>query len=153
MEPIVSHPYVIGRLELAYASAGLYVRLLWWALIGVPIGGIATLVLLHTPIMQYLGAVMVLWPITIPGRALLLTRDQRKMYMQSTVATLREDGFYFDMDGRPATRVLRTWIVRSRIYGDLYCLMGHRGRVVWIKRSAFDDDDKNRIDESLGVTA
>ena len=62
----VSRPYTIRRMELTYAFSEIYVRALWWALIGMPISGILVLALLPQPIMKYIGAVMILWPITIP---------------------------------------------------------------------------------------
>ncbi|MHB8636299.1 MAG: hypothetical protein ACYC96_07485 [Fimbriimonadaceae bacterium] len=149
MQPIVSETYIIGRLELAYATAGLYVRTLWWALIGVPISGVLILFLLPLPIMRYLGAVMVLWPITIPGRALVITSDQRKLYSRPTVATFRDDAFYLDPEGGTPTRIPLSWMRRAQRRGTMWLLVGEKGKLVLIKAAAFSAEAQAMIQAAL----
>src|ERR1019366_2591504 len=122
VEPIVSETYTIRRMELAYATAALYVRTLWWALIGIPISGILILILFRLPIMEYLGAVMILWPITIPGRAAIITSDQRKLYIRPTIASFKEEAFYLNPEGGTPTRIPLTWIRRVLRRGEMYVL-------------------------------
>lgn len=136
-------------MELAYATAALYVRTLWWALIGIPISGILILILFKLPIMQYLGAVMILWPITIPGRAVVITSDQRKLYMQRTVAAFRDEAFYLDPEGGTPTRIPLTWIRRAFRRGEMWVLVGDRGKVVLIKASAFSGEGRAGIEGEL----
>lgn len=146
MEPIRSETYTIGRLELAYATTAAYVRTFWWALVGVPISGVLIIAILSVPIMQYLGAVMVLWPITIPGRALLITDSHRRLYLRPTVCTLREDGVYLDPEGATPTRVPREWIHGVRRWRDVYLLFGAGTRLVVVKASAFAPSDQVEVD-------
>ena len=149
MEPIVSETYIIGRLELAYATAALYVRTLWWALIGIPISGVLILILMPLPIMRYLGAVMILWPISIPGRAVVITVDQRKLYVRPTIASFREEGFFLDPEGGSPTRIPLTWVRRALRRGEMWFLVGDRGKVVLIKASAFSTVDQASIEREL----
>jgi|SRR5579862_1178077 len=136
-------------MELAYATAGLYVRTLWWALIGMPIGGFLILCLLKLPIMQYLGAVMILWPITIPARAAVITSDQRKLYVLPTVATFRNDAFYLDPEGGTPIRIPLTWVRRVLRRGQMYLVIGEKGKLVLIKATAFSAVDQARVEGEL----
>ena len=149
MEPIVSETYTILRLELAYAIAALYVRTLWWALIGLPISGVLIVILMQVPIMRYLGAVMVLWPITIPARAIVISADQRKLYIRPTIATFRDEAFYLDPEGGTPTRIPLTWIRRALRRGEMYVLVGDRGKIVLIKASAFTAEGQVEIEGAL----
>jgi hypothetical protein len=148
-DPIVSEPYTIRRMELTYATAELYVRALWWALIGMPISGVLVIAFLPQPIMKYLGAVMILWPITIPGRAAVITSDQRKIYGRPTVARYLDGAFFLDPEGGTPTRIPSDWIHRVFRRGDLYVLRGMRAKIVLIRASGFSVDDQARIEADL----
>ena len=145
----MSQTYTIGRLELAYATSGLYIRSLWWALIGMPLGGLGILFTMQLPLMKYLGTVMVLWPVTIPGRALIITSDQRKLYIKPTVTTFREKAFFLDPEGGTPTRIPLTWIKRAMRRGDMWLLVGDRGKLAMVKATAFSEEGRKQIEVEL----
>ncbi len=120
-------------------------------LIGLPISGILIVTTMTVPIMRYLGALMILWPITIPGRALVITSDQKKLYLRRTVATVREDGIYLDPEGGTPTRIRLDWIRRVRRQGDLWAIISGRGQVVFVKATAFPEAARTAAESRIGV--
>jgi hypothetical protein len=136
-------------MELTYTLTEIYVRALWWALIGIPISGILIFALLPQAILKYIGAVMILWPITIPGRASLITSDQRKLYMKPTVARYLNGAFYLDPEGGTPTRIPADWIRRVLHRGSMFVLRGDRAKIVLVRASAFSLEDQLEIENDL----
>jgi hypothetical protein len=136
-------------MELTYAFTEIYIRALWWILIGMPISGILIVWLLPQAIMKYIGFVMILWPITIPGRATVITGDQRKIYMKSTVTRYAEGAFYLDPVGGTPTRIPSDWIQRVFRRGDMYVLRGVKAKIILVRASAFSAADQARIEKDL----
>jgi len=67
---MTSAPFRIPRYLLARLSAEQYVRSFWWFVLVVPIFGIVAMVF-STGLLQVIGMFAILWPVTIPARAIL----------------------------------------------------------------------------------
>jgi hypothetical protein len=143
---LVSQPYTLRRTELIWATVESYFRTYWYFVAGVPIAGIATIFLLHRTEMQMLGGLMVLWPITTPARAALITLKTWKKLGVETRARVGENELFIEAEGQTPVRVPYTWLRRVMKIGALYVLQGTRGAFTVIRATAFSLEDRAEIE-------
>ncbi len=84
---IETAPFRVGRTELALLAAQTYLRWFWWVILPPLIVGLVLLFVGGTPFMRMLGAFFLAWPLTVVGRAFLLTSPLAKRMMRPTRMT------------------------------------------------------------------
>jgi hypothetical protein len=77
-------------LELGRIAAWEYARGYWWMFVSIPLFGIVGLVLAPDGVIRYFSMVCLLWPFSIPARAILITRKASRLYSEETVAVIGE---------------------------------------------------------------
>ena len=117
-----SKPFQVAPLQLAYVSVYEYARQFWWYVSIVPVFGLLLLVL-GRGVLQGAGMMALLWPLSLPVRAIYASRKSRKLFGSPTEAEFREDGVYFHPLGGKGLRldrgsiralfVRKEWIVVS----------------------------------------
>lgn len=95
LERIDTNEYRISRSQLVYWSANEYVRRFWPAFIAFPITGLLMIVLMQTQMAIGLGLLMILWPFSIPARAILLTGRAAKRVLSPTRMVAEGEHLYF----------------------------------------------------------
>jgi hypothetical protein len=139
-------------MQISLAGAELYVRTFWFVLIGVPIFGLIALIIGTTPIIRYIGMVSLLWPVTIPARAGLITSRVGRQLMRPTVVEILEEAVVFEDSQDPAVRMgMRYESIRSvRIMRGLYALMTRRfAFTVFPIDSFLTESDRDRFEALL----
>ncbi len=62
--------------------------------VSIPIFGVVALVFGHSQILVAIGFFAILWPFSIPARAILITSKSARQFMKGTWMSL-EDGFFY----------------------------------------------------------
>lgn len=91
---IQTAPYKISRLRLAYVAAEEYLRSFWFFAAAVPLGGLAFL-LFGTGVLKIIGAFALMWPFSIPARAIMITSRAAKLFTTGVVMRLGEEEIEF----------------------------------------------------------
>lgn len=115
MERLETAPFRVSRLSLAHLAVALYVRTYWWFAAIVPGFGLAWLLLMPSNL-KAIGLMAVLWPLSLPARAILATSKTGKLLEKGTRASLAgetlylhgEDGGGFRLDLTAVRRTVRT---------------------------------------------
>ena len=101
----ISEPYRLTRSQVAYWGAREYVRRLWWAFVAIPLFGVLALAFGQHPVLQVMGLMAIVWPITIPGRSMLATRGVSRRLTLPTRLLRDDEHLYFATE--PAERSYR----------------------------------------------
>ena len=88
-----STPYRIPRTILARLAAEEYVRSFWWFVAVVPLFGMVSLVV-GSGLIQVIGMFAVLWPLSIPARAVLTGWKAGGFFSDGVSAELRDGKLY-----------------------------------------------------------
>ena len=96
MELLKSEKFTIHRVIVARMAAEAYVRLFWWFILPGPLFGLIVLLFFHEPLIQAIGALGCVWPLTIPFRAYLITAKMaRRLYSHPTVVVATDTSLLF----------------------------------------------------------
>jgi hypothetical protein len=127
-QPVIkSEPYSIPRIVLARLTALYYLRTFWFVLLGPFLFGIVLLFVGPNQTARIFGLILAIWPMTVFSRALLLTGKAAKLWGKPTTVTLAEDGYYFESQGEPVSRLkLRFESIRRVIPLGRYLLFQTR---------------------------
>ncbi len=126
-----TEPFRIPRYLLARLSAEQYVRSFWWFVLVVPLFGILAL-FSGSAIIQAIGIFAILWPITIPARAVLggwkagtffsggvsLEVSDRTLYFHGTAG----DGMKLSMDAVRKAEVRHGFLLLSFGIGEFVAI-------------------------------
>ena len=83
----------VSRLALAYLAVAQYVRTYWWFVAIVP--GFGLLCLLFGPgVMKAMGLMALLWPLSLPARAIFATSQAGKLLERGAWASIEEGTLY-----------------------------------------------------------
>jgi len=139
-EPFESAPYRISRVEIGRVGAVQYIRTFWWILTGIPICGLLLLFFFRSTFGVLFGSLLLLWPITIPGRIILLTWKSAQKLTQQTTARVTEEAIYLSPPMGTGTRIPASWIKKIWAFGDILVVEGRLLNFVLIRKSAFTAD-------------
>jgi hypothetical protein len=96
MELLRSKEFTIHRVIVARMAAEAYVRLFWWFILPGPLFGIIVLMFSREPVIQAVGALGCVWPMTIPFRAYLITAKMaRRLYSHPTTLVATDTSLLF----------------------------------------------------------
>ncbi len=86
--------YRISRYDLARLATEEYLRSFWWFVMIVPSFGLVALVF-GQGILQIVGYLALLWPFTIPARAILSTNKASRLFRNGTKLTTSDSAMFF----------------------------------------------------------
>jgi hypothetical protein len=143
--PIETRPYTIPHLRFAYLAAEEYVRTFWFFVVAVPLGGVV-LLLTGERTLQAIGFFAVLWPMSIPARAILITRRASKLFSRGVVMRSGAEGVEFVAQAQGANgKRLRMAVPKGAIRGivvrqGVLLLRTYRQQIAPIAPDAFAND-------------
>ena len=150
MSRILTHEYRLRRTDISLSYAIEYFRSFWWAISGMPVFGLVCLILVHDAVVKMFGAVCLLWPLTVPARAFILTSKASRQMMKPTVVELTSEHLLFKAADGTGTR-LHLEVVRSvRRRGHLYVIRTRRLAMGLIPVEAFLGEEERLAFEELG---
>ncbi len=88
-----TNPFRVSRVQMAYITAEEYIRSFWWFVGIVPCFGVLALIWGHGNL-QIIGLLAILWPISIPARAILTTAKSAKLFDKGVWIGVADDGIY-----------------------------------------------------------
>lgn len=142
----VSQPYRLRRTEFIWGVAEAYLRTYWYFIVGVPIAGLMLLVAIPRREIELIAGLMILWPMSIPARAVLFSSKTWKRLSQETVARIGENEAFIEAGEFKPVRVPYTWVRRVLKTATLYILQGPRGASTFIRADAFSSEDRAEIE-------
>ncbi len=135
-----SKPFQVAPLQLAYVSVYEYARQFWWYVSIVPFFGLLMLVF-GRGVLQGAGMMGLLWPVSLPVRALFASRKSRKLFGSPTQAEFKEDGVYFHPESGKGLRLDRGSIRTMYIRKEWVVLSTRMLHFIPIPREALADAD------------
>lgn len=153
---IQTRPYVVSRLRLAYLAAEEYFRTFWFFVVAIPLGGIALLAF-GDPTIKAIGVFALIWPASIPARAILISTKASRLFSNGVMMRAGEDEIEF-LGTKPGKggKPMRLAIPRTLIRGGLvrrqgmFLLRTYRLTFVPIDPEAFESEaDQKAFEASL----
>ncbi|MBI3721326.1 MAG: hypothetical protein HY248_02130 [Fimbriimonas ginsengisoli] len=139
-EPLQTKPFCLARAEVSLLTAEQYALTFGPVLIGVPAAGVAMLVL-GDAFMKAIGLVCVLWPLTIPGRAFLITSRAARALRAPTVASVEDGALLLKPDHGAGLRLPLGAIWRLKRRRGYLIVWTRRLALVFLPESAFKSPD------------
>lgn len=121
-----------------------YVRSFWWFVVVVPLGGLVALITARGPL-QVFGMLAVLWPFSIPARAVLFTTKASRLFTGGCHVEAGTGGITFIGEYNKAQKRLRFHIAGDDIKSvvrrrELLLVRTYRPGIAPIKVDAFQSD-------------
>ena len=155
---IETQPYVVPRLRLAYIAAEEYVRSFWFFVLGIPLGGVA-LVAFGDRSMQVIGMFALLWPFSIPARAILITNKASRLFASGAWMRAGEEEIEFlgtkpGANGKPLRMAISRDLIRDVVTRQgMYLVRTYRLNFAPVDPSAFrDEPSRDAFIRSLNQT-
>ena len=92
-----------------------------------------------------IGYMCLLWPLTIPGRIILVTWKRSKKLLCPTTAIFRSDGLYLRTNEGSGTRFPWQWTRKYWEFGDIFVFEGKVLQFVMVRKSAFTPEQQFQI--------
>lgn len=148
--PLRTRPYRIGRATIAWIAIEEYVRRFWWLVGSIPLFGVLLMALIDHPTAQLVGAVALVWPLSIPARGALATLKSGKRFSEEVVMEAPGDVLLFHRSEGGGWK-LRLEAVRGfiRMRGHFVLRLGGFGFVPIPERAFEDPEDAERFDAVL----
>ena len=130
VHPLRTETFRVSRLALAYLGVAQYLRAFWWFAAAIPLFGLIALVV-GSGLLQVMGLMALLWPLSLPARAIFATSKAGKLLERGAWASLEgstlflhgeEDGAKLDLATVRRVERRRGFIVLSLARGDFLAL-------------------------------
>ena len=132
----LTSPFTLTRWEVALASAEEYIRTLWWILISIPLFGLVALVWGPNELIRGLGGVCLIWPLTIPIRAVTASARAGGVYGRSTVLAFDDQWIYLVGSAGKGSKIARSEIWTVRKGRGIWRLRTRRLSIILVPSSA-----------------
>jgi hypothetical protein len=146
---IETRPYVVPRLRLAYIAVEEYVRTFWYFVIAVPLGGIA-LLFIPDRVVQAIGYLAILWPFSIPARAILITTKASRLFASGAYMRAGDEEIEFlgtipGAKGKPMRMALPRHLIRDVVRRQgMLLVRTYRLTFAPVDPEAFPDDQSRQ---------
>ena len=123
-------PFRVSRLALAYLGVAQYLRSFWWFAAIIPLFG-AIALLTGSGVLQVMGLMALLWPLSLPARAIFATSKSGRLLERGAWASLEgstlllhgeNGGLRLDLSNVRRIERRRGFIVLSLPRGDFLAL-------------------------------
>lgn len=132
----LTQPFTLTRLQVALASAEEYVRALWWILIPVPIFGVLALLQAPNDLIRGIGTICLVWPLTIPIRAVTASARAGAIYGQPTVFAVDDEWLYLVAKSGRGTKLHRSQVWNARLSRGIWRIKTRRLSVLFVPAEA-----------------
>ena len=121
-----------------------YARQFWWYVATIPVFGLVLMVV-GDGSMRAIGMMGMLWPLSLPARALFATRKSANLFVKKTEAEVREDGVYFKPETGQGLRLARTSVHDVFMRKEWVIFRTRKFQFIPVPRNAFDEADLAKI--------
>ncbi len=146
----LTRQYRLTRAQISFATAQQYVRAFWWLLISVPTFGIICLVLSDDQALKLCGLICLLWPLTIPARAFIVTSKPSRCLLRPMTLLLGDDSLILRADENSGMKLKKSSIRSIHMRGALYVLLTRTLGIVLVPIDAFLTEEDRLTFERLG---
>lgn len=141
----LTSPYTLTRWQVALASAEEYIRALWWILIGIPLFGILALVVAPNELIRGMGFICVVWPLTIPIRAVTASARAGALYGRPTTLAIDGDWLYLKGENGKGLRLARSEVWTVRLGGGVWRIKTRRLSVLLAPDAAVLPESRKQL--------
>ena len=140
---IQTSEYRVSRSELALLASGEYLRNFWWFVLVTPLFGVLAFVF-TSGLLQVIGLMAILWPFSIPARAVLSTSKSARLFRSCYMKADEDAVTFYGSETQP--KQLRFQVplaaIRSvRETRDFVILQTRRYGFAPIRVNAFSSED------------
>lgn len=135
-----SDRFTVSRFDLAKVGAITYFKSFWWFALTIPLFGIFAFAF-GTGILRAIGAMAILWPLTIPGRAFLASSKSSRLFTRGCKVLGDETALYFQGDNNDGMKLVRESFRRIESQGELDLVHTRRLGVIPIPKAAWSEAD------------
>jgi hypothetical protein len=148
---ITSEKYRISRIVLARLTAEEYLRSFWWFALIVPVFGI-TCLLFGSGLLQVIGFMAILWPFSIPARAILSSSKASKLLARGTWVRFEDQTLYFCADEGTGLKLSLNAVRDIVVRGDYLLIRMRRFGFVPILRTALPEGSLSALQAAIAKT-
>jgi hypothetical protein len=151
---ITSDVYRLFRSELMLLTAREYLRSFWWFAIATPLFGVLAVVF-GTGLLQVVGMMAILWPFSIPARAVMTTTKSARLFTGGCRMEASIDQIVFlgeKSEPKRLRMILEPFTIRDLVQrGDFLLIRTRRLGFVPVRSSALGDrlDDFKALFEKM----
>jgi hypothetical protein len=142
--PLTSKKYRVSRIVLARLAAEEYVRTFWWFVLIIPIFGVICLAF-GSGLLQVIGFMAVLWPFSIPARAVLSSSKAAKLLTRGTWVKLENGTFFFSAEDGKGLKLSLSSVRDVVVRGDYALVRMRRFGFIPIARAALAEGDLEKL--------
>jgi hypothetical protein len=135
-----SDRFTVSRFDLAKVGAITYFKSFWWFALTIPLFGIFAFAF-GSGILRAIGAMAILWPLTIPGRAFLASSKSSRLFTRGCKVLGDETALYFQGDNNDGMKLVRESFRRIESQGGLDLVHTRRLGVIPIPKAAWSEAD------------
>ena len=143
-----SAKYRISRIVLARLTAEEYLRSFWWFALIVPVFGI-TCLLFGSGLLQVIGFMAILWPFSIPARAILSSSKASKLLSRGTWVRFEEQTLYFCADEGTGLKLSLNAVRDIVVRGEYVLIRLRHFGFVPIPMSALSADFTEKVSHAI----
>lgn len=139
-------PYRVSRLRLAYLTAEEYLRTFWFFVAGAPLGGLL-LLFSQDRTMQAIGFFGIVWPFSIPARAIMVSCKASRLFDSGVVLRVGPEELEFlgqkaGKSGKPLRMAIHRDMVRDVVTRQgMLLLRLYRQSIVPVDPESFASED------------
>lgn len=146
-ESIRSESFRVGRLPLAYLAVTQYVRTFWWFVAIIPLFGLVATIF-GDGILRVMGLMALLWPISLPARAIVATSKVGKLLEKGAWASLEDGVLYLHgKDGKGQKLSLRE-VRRIEWRRGFVVLILSRGQFLALPEAGIGQEFAEKLEET-----
>lgn len=139
----LTRPFTLTRWEVALASAEEYLRSLWWILVPIPAFGFVAFLMGPNDLIKGLGAICLIWPLTLPLRAVTASARAGSVYGSSTVLAEDDEWLYLKNAQGKGARLARSDVWQVRLARGIWRVKTRRLSLIFIPATSLIEDFTN----------
>jgi hypothetical protein len=116
---IVTRPFQLTGAQLIRVSSAAYLQRFWWFASIYPLFGAGLLLLTTDPLARYVGVIALLWPFTIPLRAVYTLTRARRISSNTRIGVDGDDLVNMGENGREVRRPIEAIKSVRRVSGAI----------------------------------
>jgi hypothetical protein len=146
--PLRTEEFRVSRLSLAYLAVAQYVRTYWWFVAIIPTFGLV--VFLFGPgVMRAMGLMALLWPLSLPARAIFATSKTGKLLEKGAYASLEDGVLYLHGTDRGGMKLGLASVRRVERRRGFFILVLARGAFVALPEQSLRPDFEEELERQV----
>lgn len=148
LHPLRTDDFRVSRLSLAYLAVAQYLRTYWWFVAVIPTFGLV-MFFFGPGVMRVMGMMAILWPFSLPARAVFATSKTGKLLEKGAYASLEEGVLYLHGTEGNGMKLSLSSVRRIERRRGFLVLVLSRGAFVALPQTALSPEFASEIEREV----